>query len=280
MNVREFSDRFDVQYNNITSNQAPGLDEYEKSVFLTKAQSEIVKNYFNPKANPKQDGFDDSPKRQADFATIIESTELSVVEGIDKFDQRAISYALPTDLFIALNEQLMDGRIPITIMPLSYSDYNRLMSKPYKYPVKYNAWRLITKQKPTLSTTIVNNIDVQDIDNVTVPAQEQNISNIIAEDGNITIAEVIGRFYTNNPPRYRIRYVKKLKPIILVDLRNDIYNDLTLEGETGPLNCQLPEELHEEILQRAVELAKAAWSVNQEEIAHTNLNLTTGQRSE
>jgi hypothetical protein len=46
MTAEEFSDQFDVLYNNITSNQAPGLTEYEKSVFLTKAQNEIVKNYF------------------------------------------------------------------------------------------------------------------------------------------------------------------------------------------------------------------------------------------
>lgn len=40
MNTRtlnqEFSDEFDVLYNNISSNQAPGLDEYEKSLFLTR----------------------------------------------------------------------------------------------------------------------------------------------------------------------------------------------------------------------------------------------------
>lgn len=51
MTNEEFSNEFDVLYNNITSNQAPGLDEYEKSVFLTKAQDEIVKAYFNPKTN-------------------------------------------------------------------------------------------------------------------------------------------------------------------------------------------------------------------------------------
>lgn len=33
----EFSNEFDVLYNSITSNQAPGIDEYEKSVFLTEA---------------------------------------------------------------------------------------------------------------------------------------------------------------------------------------------------------------------------------------------------
>ena len=51
MTTQEFSNEFDVLYNNIMSNQAPGLDEYEKSVFLTKAQNEILKNYFNPKGN-------------------------------------------------------------------------------------------------------------------------------------------------------------------------------------------------------------------------------------
>jgi hypothetical protein len=47
----EFSSEFDVLYNNITSNQAPGLDEYEKSLFLTRAQDEVLKSYFNPKTN-------------------------------------------------------------------------------------------------------------------------------------------------------------------------------------------------------------------------------------
>lgn len=53
MTITEFSDQFDVLYNNITSNQAPGLNEYEKSLFLTKAEKEIVKNYFtaNSKGN-------------------------------------------------------------------------------------------------------------------------------------------------------------------------------------------------------------------------------------
>ena len=37
MKSEEFNNQFDVLYNNITSNQAPGLNEYEKSVFLTKA---------------------------------------------------------------------------------------------------------------------------------------------------------------------------------------------------------------------------------------------------
>ena len=63
MTTQEFSNEFDVLYNNIMSNQAPGIDDYEKSVFLTKAQLEILKNYFNPKGNKYQEGFDNSRMR-------------------------------------------------------------------------------------------------------------------------------------------------------------------------------------------------------------------------
>lgn len=46
MTIQEFSNQFDVLFNNITSNEAPGVNEYEKSIFLTKAQDEVVKNHF------------------------------------------------------------------------------------------------------------------------------------------------------------------------------------------------------------------------------------------
>jgi hypothetical protein len=36
-NVTEWSDAFDLYYNNIMSNAAPGLTEYDKSILLTDA---------------------------------------------------------------------------------------------------------------------------------------------------------------------------------------------------------------------------------------------------
>ena len=35
MTLQEFDLEFDALYNNISSNQAPGLNSYEKSIFLT-----------------------------------------------------------------------------------------------------------------------------------------------------------------------------------------------------------------------------------------------------
>ena len=45
--VAEWSEKFDLYYNNIASNQAPGLDEYEKSVFLSDAQRQVVLSLYN-----------------------------------------------------------------------------------------------------------------------------------------------------------------------------------------------------------------------------------------
>lgn len=222
MTVSEFSDQFDVLYNNITSNQAPGLDEYEKSVFLTKAQEELVKNYFSPKGNPHQDGFDDSPKRQADFSTLMKTATLSTTTGT-KFDQRSRLYSYPSDVFIVLNEQLYVGSTPYVIVPISFTEYDRLMTKPYKYPPKYQAWRLITNQGSSTPTV-----------------------------------EIIGVFATGTPT-YSMRYIKRPEPIILVDL-SSIQNSLTIQGRSAAMTSTLPEEIHEEILQRAVELAKIAWA--------------------
>ena len=70
MTNSEFSNEFDILYNNIMSNQAPGLDEYEKSVFLTKAQDEIVKSYFSPTGNKAMEGFDGNERRQIDFSML------------------------------------------------------------------------------------------------------------------------------------------------------------------------------------------------------------------
>jgi len=53
---------------------------------------------------------------------------------------------------------------------------------------------------------------------------------------------------------YVIRYIRTLKPIILANL-----DGLTIEGLGNVTECEIDTILHPDILQRAVELAKAAW---------------------
>ena len=98
MTIIEFSNQFDILYNNITSNQAPGLNEYEKSVFLTKAQDEIVKNYFEASSlgNTVKKGFDDTILRQMDFSSLMTTKEYQDgIIGESTLDPRAIVYDIP-----------------------------------------------------------------------------------------------------------------------------------------------------------------------------------------
>lgn len=105
MNNVEFSNQFDVLWNNISSDEAPGLNEYEKSVFLTKAQDEVLKNYFNPKSNPKQEGFDDSIKRQADFSGLMREDSIEPESSVEsQYDPRSLVFKISTEVYLTINE--------------------------------------------------------------------------------------------------------------------------------------------------------------------------------
>lgn len=70
------------------------------------------------------------------------------------------------------------------------------------------------------------------------------------------IFELIGRF--SGDITYNMRYVRTPKPIIL-DKLSDIQEGLSINGQSDVSECELPVDIHQEILQRAVELAKASY---------------------
>jgi len=237
MTHTEFISRFDILYNNIASNKAPGISDYEKSVFLTKAQYEVLKNYFNPKGNKYSEGVDDSIKRQIDFSSLMKVAAGTIASGTSlNIDSRSNMFSLPIDVLFILNEtvKLSTNNI-LQVNPLGYSQYTLLMQRPLKEPLKNEAWRLINTQST-----------------------------------NLTLVEIIT--HTGDTiSTYLIRYIKKPVPIILADLT--AYNQ-TIEGASAITECELNSELHEEILQRAVELAKAAFIGEAKDI------IELGQRSE
>lgn len=226
--VTEWSVAFDRLYDNITSGQAPGLNEYEKSLFLTRAQEGLVLDYFSPKSNQLLEGFDGSPKRQSDFSSLIRNASGTVVTSTtNRVDKRSTTKAFTfpaEDIVAVLDEHASTGMGTslkmYTVVPITYEEYQRLMMKPYKYPPKGIVWRLTT----TLATT--------------------------------PQVELIGRFDGDSMVQYWFRYVTRPEPIILEALTGG----LMIEGNTATAECKLPEHLHNEILQRAVYLAKIAWN--------------------
>ena len=284
MTLTEFSNQFDVLYNNITSNQAPGLNEYEKSLFLTKAQNEIIKNYFtaNSKGNNIGQGYDDSAKRQADFSVLMKTASCegsidpaSSTSGIyywtigsgpsavthmvtintSKIDRRSRLFTFPEDVFIVVNEVLTFNKDTefkdFQVIPLRFDEYTRLMSKPYKRPVKNQAWRLINSG----AVDGTNSDYVKCVEIITAPEYDS-----LSSGGTLT---------------YTIRYIRRPKPIIVGNLDGLRINNTEYSATQ---QCELDPILHEDILQRAVELAKVAWTATGNDNAQ--MVLQAGQRSE
>lgn len=321
MSPAEFSNEFDVLYNNIMSNQAPGLDEYEKSVFLTKAQNEVILSYFNPKLNKVQEGFDGSAKRQVDFSNIIKV--ISPIKGSQYSDStlplhladNAAFYEVPDDLLLYINEFVDVSRggtnKRLAVVPLSYTEYNRLMSKPFTRPLKNQAWRLMTDGYgtgvdyknvalllsvlgdasateeafyktllnkdlqiieesnkyyltvlgPETTYILKNNAVLVDIDSEGFKFED--CLDITAVEGKVRnkLSTTITRGVQLIPgpadviSTYVVRYIKRPPAIVLESLSGD----LTIEGIKDRQGCILDPILHPEILQRAVELAKAAY---------------------
>lgn len=222
MTTNEFEWEFDVLYNNIASNAAPGINSYEKSVLLTKAQDELIKNYFNPQGNKYKEGFDGSAKRQIDFSGLISVANGTLLDQ-QGFDLRAKVFKIPTDVFLIINESIVTNTGIKQIIPIKFDEYTRLMSKPYKEPLKFQAWRLITDGDINSGVTVE-----------IIPNSQETVKS------------------------YTLRYVRRPKPIILANLKSE-YGDVSINGETEISQCELNPLVHREILQRAVELAKITY---------------------
>ena len=229
MTTQEFSTEFDVLYNNIASNGAPGINEYEKSVFLTKAQNELIKAYFLKVSNKLQSGYDDNALQQTNFSNLI---VLKTYQNNDLEEAKYSSIAnsksvvMPKNSLFILNEQLLvtdtnNKNKTLIVVPINGDAYSRLLSKPFKRPLKNQAWRLDVNMEST---------------------EDEQYADLIPTAG----TTIKG---------YQIRYVKKPTPIILTKLEDGI----TIDGEYEEMTCKLNPILHPEVLQRAIELAKASY---------------------
>lgn len=248
MTLSEFSDQFDVLYNNISSNQAPGLDEYEKSVFLTKAQYQILKEYFDPTGNAQQQGFDGSPKRQIDFSALVRSQILSPLKMTnnpypslnvyqvtlgDDYDKQIMFFISE---MVSIKNNLDQEKL-LQVIPITNEKLQLNLTKPFgSQPLKRQAWRLLQVRDRLNTIATINSSSDTDI-------FRQQLY-LILHNGDV-------------PKDYIVKYVKRPQPIILTDLKD---TGVSLEGKTGPSNCELDPEIHSEILERAVTLAKLAYA--------------------
>ncbi len=227
MTTTEFSNEFDILYDNVATKGAPGLDLYEKSVFLTNAQLEIVKNRYMGQ-NKYQAGFDGNEKRRIDLKELIRNYETSTLitstiglSNLSKF------YGLPNDLFLVVQEQVtfesttddcINDKV-VKVVPKTYDEYNVQIRNPFKKPSDELVWKLDY-------------------------SKQNNIGNV----------ELISK---HDIKKYQMRYLKFPNPIILTSLTTGDFvgMELSINNQTTEQTSELDESIHDEILNRAVELA-------------------------
>ena len=225
MTNKEFAYEFDIKYNSIAGPSAPGLNLYEKSVFLTASQLELVKTYIGP-LNKYGDSFEGSSKRRADLRELVSHYETTPVKAVDGITDNSYEVKLPENLFITVYEvgyfkpQGCDDSLKLEIVPVKYDELNSYLENPFRGPLKERGLR------------------------------------VDRETGNTRRAELI---VFDGIDSYKIRYIKYPSPIVLTNLGGISTLPLSIDGVVEETPCELDEELHREILDRAVELAMLSY---------------------
>lgn len=136
-------DRFNLQYNNVFSNQAPGLEDFELSMYLNMAHVEIIDDYSND--------LDLFEKYRAVLSGYIYD---DIITGtLDTLTDRGIDYQLfefSEDYWRILKEYAItnSNALGIPIKPIKYDEFNTMSQNPYKKPNGLKGWRLDISYDP------------------------------------------------------------------------------------------------------------------------------------
>ena len=236
MDYKEFKTEFNLAYNNISSNQAPGLDDVEISMYLSKAQVTLEDALYAE--------FEKSEEARRKLAKVVVTAKLSEVEISDDSklycsdDSKVYinTYQVPTDLRYIVNEQVKmkddaDECIKrkfIEVQPVLLDELDTIIKNPFKFNIR-RALRLDASYHNQAYIEIITKQQATD---------------------------------KNYIDYYKIRYVKNPEPIFIYS-STDYPND-TIDGQTAPTTLRdgvdlgsLPKETHRQIVEIAAKMAYA-----------------------
>lgn len=215
MNNQDMKQEFLILYDKITNFDAPGYEDTEISVFLTKGQERVALSLIRPEANQFSEGFENTEIRTKELQELVEgvtittpsASQVGVLPNGTFFD-------LPANLLFSISEQITttstiscSNNKRIKVKPITHDEYAINVDNPFKKPsIRRGVWRLAKKGTHELIT-----------------------------DGTFTINS------------YHLRYIRKLNPIII--------GTNTIDGAIGPLDCELNSILHKRIIDEAVKIA-------------------------
>lgn len=212
----EWSVNFDILYNNISSDQAPGLTEYEKSVFLTQAQEAVILDLYKGTSG---DAFETTEEVTRYLSSLVISTEIRISEVAtsEKFIYNILQY-------------VTDRTVISQVMFIIYQSGTIL----------YN-----DKARDVLFVPTRQDSLFKDLNN---PFKGPNKNRVlVTSEGEGTV------LYSKYPvDKYYIKYLKRPNPIVLENSELEI-------SEVSDFKVEIPESLHNQVLYKAVQLAKAVW---------------------
>lgn len=218
MNVQEFSNSFDtllqpyIAKESFSEQNNLAFDEYEKSIFLTKAQEQIVLELYQ---------------------------ELEQSEEVRKY----LSNLIKTDNYVPIGEQ------DETLINNNFKSYKVDISNDILFMIYEQC--TLSDENNCINNKIVSVVPTihDDLDKVLKnPFKSPNSRKVIRLDFDNKI-ELISKYNISN---YKVRYLKKPNPIILVALEDNLSIN---NGDTKVSNGETNPILHERIVQRAVQLA-------------------------
>lgn len=229
MNRFEMRNEFLTLYDRVASLDAPGYEDDEISIFLTKAQERVLISHYRQFGNKFLEGFEMSEKRRKDLSELISNVTLTLpsTDQVGALPD-GIFYDLPNDFLYAISEevlmQVLDCRDVsqtnrVRVLPITHDSYIVNIENPFRKPYNNLVWRL--DYSTSLTTTF---------------KRHELITN------------------GNNIVSYNIRYIKRPTPIIITAL-NPLGTITSIDGYTGPLDCTLDASLHRDIIDIAVQIA-------------------------
>nr|DAG99583.1 MAG TPA: hypothetical protein [Crassvirales sp.] len=218
MNIQEFSNSFDtllqpyIAKESFSEQNNLAFDEYEKSIFLTKAQEQIVLELYQ---------------------------ELEQSEEVRKY----LSNLIKTDNYVPIGEQ------DETLINNNFKSYKVEISNDILFMIYEQC--TLSDENNCINNKVVSVVPTihDDLDKVLKnPFKSPNNRKVIRLDFDNKI-ELISKYNISN---YKVRYLKKPNPIILVELEDNLSIN---NGDTQVSNGETNPILHERIVQRAVQLA-------------------------
>lgn len=148
MTTEEFSNEFDVLINAYSTLDSPlNFDEYEKSIFLTKAQEELVEGLYTGKA--LGDSFEDTEQIRRYLDSLVKTVELTCSSANSGLSTKSVVATLPDDIwFITYESATLQSdnscinNKQVQVIPVTQDEYHRIKGNPFRRPNSRKVLRL------------------------------------------------------------------------------------------------------------------------------------------